>query len=135
MQATRTTRRFDLGQMKRMALATGLLGSLAIGAAALALTDQLPAIGGSESRVVTAPHITSDELYAQEASLVGSQVDGWQAIAAQITSDEAWAIEASLMAIAAAYQHTHTMQPTPDEAWAIEQALLLVGSAEQRAGR
>ena len=135
MQATQTTRRLDHGQIKKVVLAIALLGSLTIGAAALALTDQLPVIGGSESRAVTAPQITSDELYALKAGLGNDQVDGWQATVAQMTSDELFALEAQLVAAAATDRHTRMMQLTPDEAYAIEQALLLVGSPEQQAGR
>ena len=160
MQVTQTTQRFDLGHSKHLAVAAGLLASLAIGAATV--TDQLPMFGASESRVVTAPQFTSDEVYALEAGLAASQVDGWQATAAQLTSDaafayeanlelarvtgglaaarqltsdEGWALEASQIAAAAAAQNLTSTQLTSDAAWTIEQAQLLAGSPEQRAGR
>lgn len=97
MQA-RTARRYGIGQIRRVALAVGLLGCLVIGAAALTVADQLRANGGSESRSVTVPYPTSDE---------------------------AWSMEASLLATATAHQHSLTMQSTSDEVWQLEQNLLL----------
>jgi hypothetical protein len=47
MHATHTTWRFIEGHIKHLAVAAGFLASLAIGAAALTLTDQLPTNGGS----------------------------------------------------------------------------------------
>jgi hypothetical protein len=162
MQATQTTRRFDAGQIKRFTIAAGLLASLAISAAALDAADSLPGFGGTDTRSVAAPQITSDELYALEASQADAQVNGWShrvprmssdeafayeaglelarvtgghATLRQMTSDEAWALEASMIALAEAHG-THTItQLTSDEAWAIEQAQLLASPSEQRAGR
>lgn len=162
MQATETTRRFDGGQIKLLTAAAGLLASLVVGAAVLALTDQLPSFGGSGTKPETMRQISSDELFALEASLAASQVNGWQATVGQMTSDEAfayeasvelarayssrddsrqltsdegWALEAAQMAAAAAVRNSTITQLTSDEAWTIEQAQLLAGSAEQRSGR
>ena len=162
MQATTTTRQTRPGQFRQMIVAFGLLGSLAVGAAAMTLADALPLTGGSNTQAITSPQITSDQLYTLEAVAGASQIDGWQAhlplvtsdqafayeanlelaraidaqiMARQLTSDEGWALEASLIAEAAASQHSSMTQLTSDEAWAIEQAQLLAGTPEQRAGR
>jgi hypothetical protein len=124
MQATQTTRRFHPGQIKYIVLSFALIASLAIGAAALTLGDAIPTIGRSDSHVVASAQRTSDELYALEANIAGSQVDGWQASVRQMTSDELWAIEASLVAAAARHQHNQSNQLMPDYRF-IEQNLYL----------
>ena len=134
MQATTTVRQTRPGQFKQMIVTFGLLGSLVVGAAAMTLADALPLTGGSDTQAVTAPQITSDELYTFESSLAGAQVDGWQATVAHMTSDEAWAVEASLVATAIAHQKALTNQLTPAQLWAIEQSQVVDSSSERPSG-
>ncbi len=155
MQATTTVRQTRPGQFKQTIVAIGLIGSLAVGAAAMTLADALPLTGGSNTQAVTSPQITSDQLYTLEAVAGASQIDSWQARLPQVTSDQAFAYEANLdlartidaraltsdetFAFEANLEleraidaHVMTRQITSDEGWALEASLIAEAAATQQ---